>query len=194
MHIPRWPARPLALLACIALPACTVGPDYVRPAVDTPAAWRVDYPKAAEVANTPWWKQFGDPVLDDLIDATLRDNRDIRISAAPVDQFMGALTSTRSQLYPQLGYGADTTRTRQSRVGTPPIPEPASPYFTIYQASLARRLARADSLCRRMRPQRSISQLTDSSASYEDCGFGMRRESSGVALASVVCARAPVAP
>ena len=31
--------------------ACTVGPDYTRPAIDTPAAWRVEYPKAAEVAK-----------------------------------------------------------------------------------------------------------------------------------------------
>ena len=37
-----------------------------------------------------------------------------------------------------------------------------------------------------MRPHRSISQLTDSSAWYDDCGFGMSRESSGVALDSVV--------
>ncbi|MFO1306494.1 MAG: efflux transporter outer membrane subunit [Burkholderiales bacterium] len=137
MHIHRWTLRPIALLACIALASCTVGPDYARPAVDTPAAWRVDYPKAAEVANTMWWKQFGDPVLDDLIDATLRDNRDVRIAAARVDQFMGALTSTRSQLYPQVGYGADVTRARASRVGQPPLPPGADPYFTLYEGSLA---------------------------------------------------------
>ena len=117
-----WPARTLAVAAGVALAACTVGPDYVRPAVDAPTAWRIDYPKAAEVANTPWWKQFGDPVLDDLIDTALRENRDIRIAAARVDQFIGGLQSTRSQLYPQIGYGADATRTRQSRVGPTPIP------------------------------------------------------------------------
>ena len=141
MHIHRWTAPPIALrialLVCVALASCTVGPDYVRPTVDTPAAWRIDYPKAAEVANAPWWKQFGDPVLDDLIDATLRENRDIRIAAGRVDQFMGALTSTRSQLYPQVGYGADVTRARASRVGQPPVPPGADPYFTLYEGSLA---------------------------------------------------------
>ena len=132
-----WLARSIALLAGIALTSCTVGPDYVRPTVDVPAAWRIDYPKASEVANTRWWKQFGDPALDDLIDATLHENRDIRIAAARVDQFAGGLQATRSQLYPQVGYGADTTRTRQSRVGPTPIPDPFSNYFTIYQGSLA---------------------------------------------------------
>ena len=56
--------RALAALVAVALAGCTVGPDYVRPAVDAPAAWRIDYPKAADVANTKWWEQFGDPVLE----------------------------------------------------------------------------------------------------------------------------------
>ena len=118
------------------LAGCTVGPDYVRPSVDPPATWRIDYPKAAEVANTKWWEQFGDPVLNELIETALRENRDVRIAAARVDQFIGALVSTRSQLYPQIGYSADTSRFRSSRVGVPPIPPGADPYFTLYQASL----------------------------------------------------------
>ena len=61
------------------------------PAVDAPAAWRIDYPKAADVANTKWWEQFGDPVLNELIETALRENRDVRIAAARVDQFLGAL-------------------------------------------------------------------------------------------------------
>ena len=57
----------LAALVAAALAGCTVGPDYVRPVVNSPAAWRIEYPKAAEVANTKWWEQFGDPVLNQLI-------------------------------------------------------------------------------------------------------------------------------
>jgi multidrug efflux system outer membrane protein len=125
-----------AVLVAAALTGCTVGPDYVRPVVDAPAAWRIDYPKAAEVANTKWWEQFGDPVLNGLIETALRENRDIRIAAARVDQFVGALVSTRSQSLPQLGYGADASRAQASRVGQPPIPPGADNQFTLYQASL----------------------------------------------------------
>ena len=125
-----------AVLVAAAVAGCTVGPDYVRPVVDTPAAWRIDYPKAAEVANTKWWEQFGDPVLNGLIETALRENRDIRIAAARVDQFVGALVSTRSQSLPQLGYGADASRAQASRVGQPPIPPGADNQFTLYQASL----------------------------------------------------------
>ena len=130
------------VVACIAaagiavLAGCMVGPNYVRPTVDTPPAWRIDYPKAADVANLEWWKQFGDPVLDQLVETALRDNRDLRIAAARVDQFIGALTSTGSQLYPQIGYGADATRARASAVGQPPLPPGANPYFSLYNVSL----------------------------------------------------------
>ncbi len=126
----------LAVLVAATLAACTVGPDYVRPEVDVPSAWRIDYPKAAEVANTKWWEQFGDPVLNGLIEAALRENRDIRVAAARVDQFIGALISTRSQSLPQVGYNADASRVQSSRVGQPPIPSAADNQFSLYQGSL----------------------------------------------------------
>lgn len=63
--------RLVAALAAAGLAGCMVGPDYVRPTVDTPAGWRIEYPKAADVANLEWWKQFGDPVLDELVDLSL---------------------------------------------------------------------------------------------------------------------------
>ena len=130
------------LTACIAVglatlfSACTVGPNYVRPTVETPPAWRIDYPKAAEVANLKWWEQFGDPVLNQLVETALRDNRDLRIAAARVDQFVGALTTTGSQLYPQIGYGGDATRARTSEVGFPPLSPALSPYFSLYNVSM----------------------------------------------------------
>ncbi len=125
-------------VACFAaaLAGCAVGPDYVRPTVDTPAAWRIDYPKAAEVANVRWWEQFGDPALNRLVETALQNNRDLLIAAARVDQFVGALTSTGSQLYPQIGYGADASRARTSEVGMPPLSPALSPYFSLYNVSL----------------------------------------------------------
>jgi multidrug efflux system outer membrane protein len=128
-----WPL----LCASALLAACTVGPDYRRPEVEVPQKWRIEYPAAADVANTAWWEQFGDPVLNELIETALRDNRDVRIAAARVDQFAGALQSTRSQFYPQFGYGADAARNRASRVGQPPLPPGADPYFSLYQGALS---------------------------------------------------------
>ncbi len=129
--------RLLATFLAVFLAGCTVGPDYQRPVVQSPNAWRIDYPKATEVANTKWWEQFGDPVLNELVETALRENLDIQIAAARIDQFIGALTSTRSQLFPQIGYGADASRVRASAVGQPPLPPGADPYFNLYQASLS---------------------------------------------------------
>jgi multidrug efflux system outer membrane protein len=123
-------------LAAVALAGCTVGPDYVRPVTQAPDQWRIDYPKAAEVANTRWWEQFGDPVLNELIESALRENRDVRIAAARIEQFAGVSVATRSQLFPQVGYSADANRVRASREGFPPIPEPANNQFNLYQAQL----------------------------------------------------------
>jgi len=122
--------------ATFSFTGCTVGPNYVRPTVEAPTAWRIDYPKAAEVANTKWWEQFGDPVLNELIETALRENLDVRVAAARVDQFIGTLGATNSQAYPQIGYSGGASRTRASREGFPPIPAPADPYFSLYQAAL----------------------------------------------------------
>ena len=116
---------------------CAVGPDYERPKTDAPDKWRIDYPQAADVANTKWWEQFGDPALNQLIDTALHENRDVAIAAARVDQFIGQLTTTRSQFYPQIGYSLDASRNRSSRVGQPPVPAGGDPYYTLYQGALS---------------------------------------------------------
>ena len=100
------------LLAFLA--GCAVGPDYEQPKVETPPAWRIDYAEAVQVANAKWWQAFGDPVLDQLVEDSLRENRDLLQAAARVDQFLGALRTTRSQFYPQFGYDAEASRNRAS--------------------------------------------------------------------------------
>jgi len=130
--------KALATLCLAALLAgCTVGPDYVRPTVDSPPAWRIDATQAADLANTRWWQQFDDPALNQLIDEALRNNRDLLIAAARVEQFIGQLQTTQAQFYPQIGYGVDASRNRSSRVGVPPLAAGADPYSTLYKGALS---------------------------------------------------------
>jgi multidrug efflux system outer membrane protein len=129
--------RACALVLCLALAACAAGPDYRRPEVGAPAQWRIEPGQAADLANTRWWAQFGDPALEALLDEALRANLDLAIAAARVDQFLGALTATRSQFYPQIGYSLDASRNRASRVGQPPLAPGADPYYTLYQGALS---------------------------------------------------------
>jgi len=120
----------------LALAACAVGPDYVRPQVDSPDRWRIEYEAAVDAANAEWWKQFGDPALDGLIETALRESKDVQIAAARVEQFLGALATTRSQFYPQIGYDAAASRNRSTQRGPTPVPPGADPWYTLYQASL----------------------------------------------------------
>jgi multidrug efflux system outer membrane protein len=125
-----------SLAGALVLGGCTVGPDWQKPDVETPPAWRIEYKQAAEVANTPWWDAFGDPVLDGLIDDALRDNRDLVQAAARVDQFLGALRTTRSQFYPQIGYSGGAGSNRASENGPAPIPAGAERNYSLYEAAL----------------------------------------------------------
>ena len=126
----------LCVVAGTLMAACAVGPDYKRPEIDPPQQWRMDYPKAAEVANTKWWEQFGDPVLNQLIESALRENLDVRAAAARVDQFLGALSTTRSQFFPQVGYSGSASRNRASQVGPTPLAPGVDPTYSLYQGGL----------------------------------------------------------
>lgn len=123
-------------VAAFAATACTVGPNYTKPQIDSPQAWRVEYEQAAEIANTRWWEAFGDPALDQLVDSAVRENLDVQIAAARVDQFLGALRTTRSQFYPQFNYGADASANRASAVGQPPVPPGTDRNYELYTAAL----------------------------------------------------------
>ncbi len=125
----------LLLFSSVALIAgCAVGPDYERPEVQLPEAWRVEYESAAEMINARWWQAFEDPVLNELIEIALKENQDVRIAAARVEQFLGALRSTRSQFFPQADYGGSASRNRISEDAFGVSPG-SDPYFTQYEAT-----------------------------------------------------------
>ena len=111
--------RKLIAAALIALFAagCAVGPDYVRPPVDAPAAWRVSDQSARDLANAAWWEQFGDPVLNELIGVALRENKDLMIASARVEEYAGRYGFVRSELFPQVGAGYDASRQRTNASG-----------------------------------------------------------------------------
>jgi multidrug efflux system outer membrane protein len=106
--------RKLFLLAGIALAlgGCAVGPDYVRPTVDAPPSWRVADAEAKDLANTAWWGQFDDPVLDNLIRVALQENLDLQIASARVEEFAGRYGFARADLFPQVGASAAAGRQR----------------------------------------------------------------------------------
>ncbi len=131
------------------LASCSVGPNYKRPAVNVPAAYRdpgepnptSSQPQPATKAPIPapattaadtngspvtslaeekWWDVFQDKELQDLIRIALKNNYDVRIAAARVLQAQAQLGITRADQFPTLTGGGNVTGARNPAVG--PIP------------------------------------------------------------------------
>jgi len=87
---------------------CAVGPNYHRPAVQTPSAYRElgDNPQAqaqaASFADLPWWQVFQDPQLQDLIRTALKQNYDLQIATERIKAARAQVAITRSSLFPQV--------------------------------------------------------------------------------------------
>ena len=124
-----------ATLVCLTLGGCMVGPDYRRPAVDAPQAWRFAEKEAKDVADTAWWEQFGDPMLNELIAIGLRENKDLLIAASRVEEFQGRYAVARAPLFPQIGAGASPGGERTTQRGQVPLPATASNPTELYQAN-----------------------------------------------------------
>jgi multidrug efflux system outer membrane protein len=123
-----------AMLITLLASGCMVGPDYVRPPLDAPAAWRLDEKDARDLANTAWWEQFADPVLNDLVTTALRENKDLMIASARVEEFAGQYGFVRSGLFPQVGASADARRQRD--VGAVVLGAGQSNTFSTYNVLL----------------------------------------------------------
>jgi len=118
---------------------CTLGPSYERPDIETPEAFRYEPAVVGDTANTAWWTQFGDPVLDELIGTALINNYDVKIAAANVEQALSIVTQTRSEFYPQIGYGANGEKSRRQNAlladAFPSIPNELETYQALLSAS-----------------------------------------------------------
>ena len=119
------PLRPsvAALAATILLSACAVGPDYVRPTLPVPAAykelgdWKPADPRPA-ASGLAWWRAYGDPVLERLESDAGAANQDIRQAEAAYRQAKAIVDEDRAGLFPTLGgdVGAQRARTNSSGV------------------------------------------------------------------------------
>ena len=71
-----------ALLA-LAVSACAVGPDYQAPATEPVRLAAADGAKVErERFETLWWQQFDDATLNQLVQQSLQENRELRVAFA----------------------------------------------------------------------------------------------------------------
>src|SRR5271156_1971923 len=97
-----------ATIAASLATGCAVGPNYHKPDVQTPAAFRdlsdnqQVQAQTASYADLPWWQVFQDPQLQDLIRTALKQNYDLQIATERISAARAQVAITRSSLFPQV--------------------------------------------------------------------------------------------
>src|SRR5580704_7342857 len=102
-----------AVLLSGVLSGCAVGPNYHRPAVQTPISFRdlADNPQlqaqTASYADLRWWQVFQDTKLQELIRTALKQNYDLQLATERINAARAQLAVTRSNLFPQISGNAN---------------------------------------------------------------------------------------
>ena len=97
-----------AIMASSLVAGCSVGPNYHRPVVQPPTAYRdlSDNPQvqaqAASYADLPWWQVFQDPQLQELIRTALKQNYELQLATERINGARAQVAITRSNLFPQV--------------------------------------------------------------------------------------------
>jgi len=122
----KGPVFPLLLVIFIS--GCAVGPNYKKPAINTPTVYRGLTPDEAgktdtkSLADEKWWEVFQDEQLKELIKTALQQNYDVRRAASRVLQAQALLGITRADQFPTVSAEAAALNLRNSRQGIfPPI-------------------------------------------------------------------------
>jgi len=88
----------------------------------------------SSIADSAWFDVFSDPVLRQLVDEALANNRDLQVAVARVEQARYSAAIARSPLFPQIGYGGGAGRGKQVTVG---VEDQGSPVTNSFLLALA---------------------------------------------------------
>jgi NodT family efflux transporter outer membrane factor (OMF) lipoprotein len=101
----------------LAAAACTVGPQYKKPAAEMPAGFKEQPPagwKAAQPNDSmqrgAWWELFGDPALNALEEQVSVSNQSLAQAEAQFRGARAAVAAARAGLFPTVTAGAQATR------------------------------------------------------------------------------------
>ena len=107
----------VAATTIVLLAACTVGPNYVKPAADTPAkfkeldGWKSAQPRDQELRGK-WWEAYNDPLLNSLEEQVSISNQNLIQATAQYRQARALVQSARAGYWPTASAGASVTRSQ----------------------------------------------------------------------------------
>lgn len=97
-----------AIAACFALTACTVGPNYRTPETGLPSTTD----SYGVTAETAWWEEFRDPILNALIEQAADANPSVQQAIAAVAGARAQIAEARAGGMPQLSASLGATDAR----------------------------------------------------------------------------------
>lgn len=100
-----------ALAASIALALTGCSTPQLKPSVELPSRFAAATASRME-PEAAWWTAFNDPVLSDLVQRAMRENRDVKIAAERLGAARAGETISRSWLFPSVGLSAGGTDRR----------------------------------------------------------------------------------
>ena len=108
----------VAAASTLVVAACAVGPTYHAPS-EAPVAVADAEPAlaTAEPGEPAWWRGFGDPELDALIDKALAGNLDVARAVARVAQARALFTDARLDRFPRVTSEATYQASREQLPG-----------------------------------------------------------------------------
>ncbi|MEO8314938.1 MAG: efflux transporter outer membrane subunit [Pseudomonadota bacterium] len=106
---------------CAMAAGCAVGPDYKppEPELDPAFAGKVLVESTAGQSGQQWWKEFGDPLLDELVTEAQASNRNIAAAEARLKEARASRRDQNWGFWPSPTVQASATSKRQSLGGTP---------------------------------------------------------------------------
>lgn len=127
----------MAAVLAVSFAGCApMGPNYQRPDVPLPKAWRGEQVDAADVVDTAWWEAFGDADLSALVKAAIDANKDLLIATYKVEQFSAKLAVSKAASYPQLGYNLGRSRHVRSEEQPALLAVTREPDYNNYELNL----------------------------------------------------------
>jgi NodT family efflux transporter outer membrane factor (OMF) lipoprotein len=122
----------LAMTAVLSLAACAApGATDVQATLRDASSLGLSSDAGATVAVTDaWWRVFGDPQLDKLIDSALTSNPSLKVVQARLARAQAGADITQAASGPQLNAGLDATRQKFTATGMIPPPLAGNIYET----------------------------------------------------------------
>jgi len=133
--------RPITILSTLlaSFAGCSLIPDYKRPALPVSTAYPAGFASAAAAgqeaaADVGWRNFFADPVMNDLIELSLANNRDLRVAIENVEAAEATYRSDHANLFPTI----DATGSGQfQRIPPAAAGSPVAEHLNYYSLGLS---------------------------------------------------------